>query len=98
MSDHTYFIYILASRKHGTLYIGVTNNLERRIWEHRNGLGSLFVKKYQIRHLVHFEAYSSIHDAISREKSLKNWLRTWKVQLIEADNPDWTDLAADWPN
>ncbi|WP_421863175.1 GIY-YIG nuclease family protein [Parvibaculum sp.] len=88
----SYFVYILASRKHGTLYIGVTNNLARRVWEHRQGIGSTFTKKYRVHRLVYMEAYDEIERAIQREKTMKEWPRAWKVRQIERDNPEWDDL------
>jgi putative endonuclease len=87
-----YYVYILASRKHGTLYIGVTNDIGRRVWEHRQGIGSRFVQKYQVTRLVYVEAHEEIARAIQREKSMKEWSRAWKVQLIERDNPEWDDI------
>lgn len=90
------WVYILASRKNGTLYVGVTTNLRRRIWEHRQGLVEGFSKKYHVTTLVHLEEFSGIRRAISREKELKGWLRNRKVALIQATNPDWNDLAAKW--
>ena len=93
MSAGTYYVYILASRKHGTLYIGVTNNLRIRLEQHRNGRGSEFVKKYGVHRLVHVETFASPQEAIAREKQLKNWHRDWKTRLIEEDNPDWSDLS-----
>jgi|SRR5271165_3330681 len=89
----SYFIYILASKKHGTLYIGVTNNLRERLELHRSGKGSEFVKKYGVTRLVYTEEYSSPQDAIQREKQLKEWHRDWKIRLIEQENPDWDDLS-----
>jgi putative endonuclease len=88
-----YFVYILASRRHGTLYIGVTNDLRARLEQHRLGLGSEFVKKYSVHRLVYVEPYENADDAIRREKQLKKWNRDWKIRLIEADNPDWRDRA-----
>jgi putative endonuclease len=88
-----YAVYILASGKHGTLYIGVTNNVRQRLEQHRSGLGSKFVKKYKIDKLVHVEEFQSPEDAIRREKQLKKWNRDWKVRLIEAENPDWSDRS-----
>ena len=88
-------IYILASYLHGTLYIGVTSNLIQRIWQHRNGITKGFVAKYRAYRLVHFELFDTMHEAISREKQLKRWRRQWKINLIEADNPEWRDLAFD---
>ncbi|MGD1878474.1 MAG: GIY-YIG nuclease family protein [Kiloniellaceae bacterium] len=87
-----YYVYILASRKHGTLYIGVTNDVVRRIWEHRQGLGSKFVWRYKVTRLVLVEAHEAIEQAIQREKTLKEWQRAWKILLIERDNPEWEDL------
>jgi len=89
----SYYVYILASRKHGTLYIGVTNNLRARLESHRSGRGSEFVKKYGVTRLVYVEEYASPEEAIRREKQLKNWHRDWKIRLIEEDNPDWSDLS-----
>jgi putative endonuclease len=88
-----YCVYILASRRNGTLYIGVTNSLQRRLAEHRDGIGSQFVKKYGIRRLVHVESYAQVEEAIAREKQLKRWKRDWKIELIERDNPEWRDLS-----
>jgi putative endonuclease len=87
-----YYVYILASRKNGTLYTGVTNGLGRRCWQHREGVVSGFTKTYRVKRLVHFEQFASVRDAIQREKNIKHWPRRWKVELIEADNPDWFDL------
>jgi putative endonuclease len=89
----TYFVYILASGHHGTLYIGVTSDLRNRIDQHRTGLGSKFVSKYKIFRLVHVEAFTSPLEAIAREKQLKNWRRDWKIELIEKENLDWSDLS-----
>jgi putative endonuclease len=83
----------LASRRHGTLYIGVTNNLPLRLDQHRHGRGSEFVKKYGVHILVHAEEFASPLEAIAREKQLKNWHRDWKIRLIEGNNPDWSDLS-----
>lgn len=88
----TYYVYILASRKHGTLYIGVTSNMARRAWEHREGTGSRFARRYKVHRLVHVEPFGDIVTAIQREKRLKEWPRAWKVQLIEKTNPEWRDL------
>ena len=89
----SYFVYILASKKHGTLYIGVTNNLRARLELHRSGKGSEFVRKYGVTRLVYVEEYASPEEAIRREKQLKNWHRDWKIRLIEEGNPDWGDLS-----
>ena len=88
----SYAIYIMASQKNGTLYIGVTNDIARRASEHRNGQGSEFAARYGVDRLVYIEYYDRIDEAIAREKQLKNWKREWKVELIERMNPDWDDL------
>lgn len=88
----TYYIYIMASKKNGVLYIGVTNNLLKRVFEHREGSVEGFTKRYWVKHLVYFEQTESIESAIAREKQLKKWKRNWKVRLIEKDNPNWSDL------
>lgn len=90
-----YYIYILASKKNGTLYIGVTSDLVRRIYEHKNDLVEGFTRKYGIHNLVYFEATESIESAIMREKQLKKWNRAWKINLIEKSNPAWKDLYPD---
>jgi len=87
-----YYIYILASEKNGTLYIWVTNNLIRRIYEHKNFLVEWFTKKYWIKNLVYFEKFDDIRNAIEREKNIKKWNRSWKINLIEKENPRWSDL------
>ena len=84
--------YILASKRNGTLYIGVTNDLPARIFAHRRGTGSAFTKKYAVTRLVWYETYDMVADAIQRETSLKRWLRKWKLELIEKFNPNWDDL------
>jgi putative endonuclease len=88
-----YYVYILASRRHGTLYIGVTNSLHKRLTEHRNGEGSSFVKAYCVHRLVYVETFEQPHEAIAREKQLKRWKRDWKIELIERENPEWRDLS-----
>jgi len=90
---NNYFVYILSNKKRGTLYIGVTNNLIRRLYEHKNGLSDGFTKKYNIKILVYFEATSNILSALEREKKLKKWNRAWKINLIEKMNPEWKDLS-----
>jgi len=87
-----YAVYIMASRRNGTLYVGVTNNVARRAYEHRNGVGAAFTCKYGVRRLVWYENYADVNEAIAREKRLKKWRRAWKLELIEAMNPDWADL------
>jgi putative endonuclease len=90
---HRYFVYILASRKGGTLYIGLTNNLEVRAFNHKNETVDGFTKKYKVKRLVYFEEYQYINDAINREKNLKKWNRDWKIRLIEEVNPDWNEIG-----
>ncbi len=93
---HQYYVYIITNRKEGVLYIGVTNNLERRIFEHKNKLVDGFSKKYNLDKLVYFEVFKNITDAIKREKNLKKWKRQWKINLIINQNSDWKDLSKDW--
>ena len=90
-----HYTYILTSKKNGTLYIGVTNNLIKRIYEHKNNLVDGFTKKYGVHYLVYFEEYQDITEAILREKRLKKWNRQWKIELIEKNNPNWRDLYLD---
>jgi putative endonuclease len=90
--EMSYWVYILASRPGGTLYIGVTNDLVRRVFEHREGLVPGFTKKYGVKRLVYYEQYDSITTAIQREKNLKHWPREWKIDLILSINPTWCDL------
>ncbi|QLH72823.1 GIY-YIG nuclease family protein [Rhodopseudomonas palustris] len=87
-----YWVYILASAPGGTLYVGVTNDLVRRTYEHREGLVEGFTRKYDVKRLVYFEAHDSIIAAIQREKNIKHWPREWKIDLIVRGNPDWDDL------
>jgi putative endonuclease len=89
----TYYVYILASKRNGTLYIGVTNDLGRRVWEHREGLVAGFTKTYGVKTLVHYEVFEGVTEAIHRETRLKKYKRDWKLNLIEERNPDWKDLA-----
>ena len=93
MLTKTYFVYIMTNRPNGTLYIGVTNDVVRRVGEHRDGIASRFTKKYGLTRLVYYETYNSIEAAIWREKRLKTWLRAWKVRLIRGVNPEWNDLT-----
>ncbi len=86
------FTYILASKRNGTLYVGVTKNLARRIWEHRQNLVPGFTRQHSVHCLVYIEQHDDIRDAIVREKQLKRWKRTWKLELIEGANPEWDDL------
>ena len=86
------FVYIMANRKNGAIYVGVTNNLAARIYAHKEGRGSGFCKRYDIKMLVWYETYSMVTDAIQRETTIKHWSRGWKLALIEKDNPNWIDL------
>ena len=87
-----FYVYILASRSGGAIYVGVTNDLVRRIYEHKNGLVRGFTKKYKIDRLVHFEVYDTAYQAIQREKNIKHWPRSWKTRLIGEMNEMWRDL------
>jgi putative endonuclease len=91
----TYWVYILASKAGGALYIGVTNDLVRRVYEHREGLVESFTKRYGIKTLVYFEPHETIAAALQREKNINHWSREWKIDLIVASNPDWRDLCED---
>lgn len=93
MNYKNYFVYILASKRNGTLYIGVTNDLQRRINEHKHGFHDGFTKKHAVHMLVYFEEYHEITQALEREKQLKKWNRKWKLKLIENNNPNWLDLT-----
>jgi putative endonuclease len=88
----SYYVYMLASCPRGTLYIGVTGDLVRRAWEHGSGAVPGFTRRYDVRRLVWFEAFDDVRAAIQREKTLKHWLRAWKIALIERANPTWRDL------
>ncbi len=87
-----FYVYILASRRNGTLYTGMTSNLVKRAWQHRNGEMDGFTKKYGVKRLVYYEMYQNAESAIMREKQIKKWNRQWKLRLIEKDNPQWNDL------
>ncbi len=91
-----YWVYILASRPNGTLYIGVTNSIKRRVWEHKTGMISGFTKQYGVKTLVYFETHRDVTEAIRREKEIKGWLRAKETELIRQENPLWQDLASDW--
>jgi len=93
---HQYYLYLLSNKYNGTLYIGVANDLERRMFEHKNELVEGFTKQYGLKRLVYFETYQYVNDAIKREKNMKKWNRQWKISLIEKDNPNWSDLSKDW--
>jgi len=92
----SYSVYILSNFARTVFYIGVTNNLQTRIREHRNNEGGAFTSKYKCHYLMYYEDYADIRNAIAREKQLKNWLRKWKIELMRKDNPDLIDLAKDW--
>lgn len=88
----TYYVYLMSSQKRGTLYVGVTNDLIRRVWEHKHDVVEGFTKKYQVHQLVWFEETSDVTAALHREKQIKKWRRQWKIDLIEKENPKWDDL------
>lgn len=90
--EKQYYVYILASQRYGTLYVGVTSNLIRRIHEHKNNKVDGFTQKYNCKLLVYFEVTGDVHTALEREKQIKNWKRSWKIELIEKENPSWSDL------
>lgn len=92
----TFYVYILASKKKGTLYIGLTNDLNRRIIEHKTKQADGFTAKYDVNLLVYFEDHHNYNDAFERERQLKKWKRDWKIRIIEEQNPNWEDLAKDW--
>lgn len=87
-----YYVYILASKRNGTLYVGVTNDLIRRVYEHKEGIADGFTKKYNVKNLVYYELHEDIKTAIMKEKQMKKWNREWKIELIEKLNPEWKDL------
>ena len=93
LMDGSFFVYILASKRNGTLYVGVTNNLARRILEHKSKLVPGFTRKYGVDLLVYFEVFDSVLEARAREHSMKRWRRAWKIKLIEEANPNWDDLT-----
>ena len=90
-----FYVYLLASKRNGTLYIGVTNDLIKRTWEHKNNIIEGFTKKYNVHNLVYYEVTNDINSAITREKQMKKWNRQWKIELIEKRNPEWRDLYYD---
>ncbi len=87
-----FYVYIVTNRPYGTLYIGVTNDIARRAWEHREGIVAGFTKRYGLKLLIHVEIFDSISEAIHRERRLKTWNRAWRIALIEKENPNWDDL------
>lgn len=90
-----YFVYIMTNNSR-TLYTGITGDLAARIWQHKQGKGSVFTSRYKITQLVYYEPYSDVMEAITREKQIKGWLRVKKIALVESINPDWDDLSAEW--
>lgn len=96
MREWRFYVYIMASRPWGTLYVGMTNDVMRRIFEHKEGRVDGFTKTYDVKDLVYFEEWPTAPSAIHREKRLKKWPRKWKINLIRTNNPDWNDLAAEW--
>ena len=92
MPEKYSYVYILASKKHGTLYVGVTADLIKRVYEHKNNLVEGFTQKYEVHNLVYFEVFNDIKEAIHRETCIKRWKRDWKIELIEKENPEWRDL------
>jgi len=93
MDEKLSYVYIMASCKNGTMYVGVTSNLENRVDEHKQGVFKGFTEKYKVKDLVYFEIFGDIGEAIIREKQLKKWNRQWKMRIIEKDNPEWLDLS-----
>ena len=91
-----YYVYILSNKRNGTLYIGLTNDIERRMLEHKNKIHKGFTLKYDVTKLIYFEGFESYNDAYTRERQLKKWRRIWKLALIEKGNPDWNDLSVGW--
>jgi putative endonuclease len=93
---HSYWVYILTNQRNGTLYVGVTNSLKRRLWQHKTNAIEGFSKRHRLKFLVCYEEFRDVNRAIAREKEIKGWLRVKKLALIEATNPTWQDLGADW--
>ena len=94
----SYWVYIITNKPHGTLYIGMTNSLESRMWQHKTGKNEGFSKRYGLKDLVWFEEFRDVHNAIRRETELKGWVRRRKIELIEKQNSLWRDLSANWPS
>ena len=90
--EKQFYVYILASKPHGTLYTGLTSNLKQRVWQHKHGLVKGFTKTYNVKNLVYYEVHQTAQNAINREKKIKRWRRVWKFELIEKNNPYWKDL------
>lgn len=94
----TYYVYILCNKNNTTLYVGMTNELERRIREHKSGVPGSFSKRYNLNKLVYFEEHNNVDEAFAKEKLMKRWRRAWKEELICSINPNWEDLSKDWDN
>lgn len=92
----TYYVYLLASKKHGTLYVGVTSNLEQRMYQHKNTIAEGFTKKYGVKNLVWFDQTFDVYEAFNKEKQIKKWKRQYKINLIETFNPEWRDLSLEF--
>ena len=95
MMEKQFYVYILASKRNVTLYLGVTSDIVKRVWQHKNGLAEGFTRKYGIKYLVYYEIHEDAENAIKREKQLKKWRRLWKLELIEEKNSEWRDLYVD---
>ena len=93
MEKEFFYVYIMASKRYGTLYIGLTSNLSKRVYEHKNGLIEGFTKKYKVHQLVWYERHGTAESGIKRERNMKEWKRQWKIELIEQSNPNWYDLS-----
>ena len=93
--EKQFYAYMLASKRNGTLYLGVTSDIVKRVWQHKNSLAEGFTKKYGIKRLVYYEIHKDAENALKREKQLKKWRRAWKLELIEEKNSEWRDLYAD---
>jgi len=93
---HKGYVYIMSNMHRNVLYIGVSGDIQTRVWQHKTGEGSIFTRKYNCHYLVYYEEYNDIRNAIAREKQLKEWRRPWKLNLIKSVNPDMADLSADW--
>jgi putative endonuclease len=96
MMDKQYYVYILTNKSNEVLYIGMTNNILRRVFEHQSGMIEGFSKRYNLKKLVYYESTNDVNSAINREKQLKNWHRDWKINLITDTNPEWKDLSKDF--
>ena len=95
MMEKQFYVYMLASKRNGTLYLGVTSDIVKRVWQHKNGLAEGFTRKYGIKYLVYYEIHEDAENAIKRERQLKKWRRPWKLELLEEKNSEWRDLYVD---